>query len=162
MTAQRIAIFASVLIVVACAAVATVNAFSDPYAVRRAELEQRIEDIPPPPDSVDAPLQANYSKWQRSIETRPALWDSLFPPAAAKPQPLDAAKEVQGITVLRGSSGSGANARVRLATGDNPRGRMYKVGEEVKPGVVVKEVTGNSVVFLVTKGSQSGTHSLPR
>jgi hypothetical protein len=151
-----------VLTVAASATGIVLNAVNKPYAVRQTALAARLQEVLSAPPSEAEAFQADYAQWKSTIEGRAGVWDSLVPPPAPKVAPPDPGKEMAGISVLKGSAGSGVNAKVRLSAPGNERGKMFKVGDAVTPNVTVKEVTANQIIFDVKVGGQTVTHPLPR
>jgi hypothetical protein len=159
---SRISIAVAALALIVSAAGIVLNFVRDPFDPNRAELEERLKEIPSASAAPESAFKADYDTWKKNVDGRKNLWDALVARPVAKAAPPDPSKEMEGITVLPGSSGSGANARVRLASPANPRGRMYKVGESVTPNVTVKGVEPKSIAFDVKVGGQVVPFSMPR
>lgn len=158
MNLPRVMILVGIVSVAASAVSVTANLVRDPFQANRESLEQRLEEIDPAPEDTSPAFDPDADKWMKTIAGRPALWDSLTPKAVAAAKPVNVAAAMSGIRILPGSSGD----RVRLATPDQPRGRMFQAGDSVKPNVVILQVDKDSVVFQITEGSQTVQHRINR
>lgn len=162
MMQSRMVIAVSVLAIVASAAGIGMNTVNNPYAARRVELATRLQEVSSADSSEAETFKADYAQWKSTVDNRASVWDSLVPPPAPKVAPPDPSKEMSGISVLKGSSGKGPTAKVRLASPGNERGKMFKTGDAVTPNVTIKEVTDSQIIFEVKVGGQTVTHPLPR
>lgn len=157
MRLQRLIALLGLLVVVGSAAAIALNIVQDPLAVRRVALEQRIDEIQPPTDTPEAE-KSGYAEWQRTIMSRPALWDSLTPPPPPPVKKINPKQDIQGFRILPGST----KDRVRLSKNAADRGSMYKVGDLVSETVTVEAINPGEVVFRVSREGQTASVALKR
>ena len=124
------------------------GAVRDPFAANREYLEQRLASVPPETRE-DRKVVWPWADWEKSIISRPDMWQALVPEPPPPPPPKPPEPErpkmdemLKDVTPTR----RGMGAKVRIITAQNPRGDYYQVGDNIN-GCVIDEVTKTEVVF---------------
>lgn len=143
-----------------------INALGDPLADRRAELRERLAQVP---NSIQVPDPEGwqFDKWQESLARKPGLWDALVPlppeppPAPPPPpKPPDLKEILKGVRPTRQQIGG---KKLKLITPEDPKGVWVAVGEQVK-GCTLQSFDKERVTFALfwTQGNKEITYSIPR
>ncbi len=142
------------------------NALGDPLAGKRAELQERLAQVPKSIQVPD-PEGWQFDKWQESLARKPGLWDALIPepppppPAPpAPPKPPDLKEMLAGVRPTRQQIGG---KKLKLITPENPKGAWVNIGEQVK-GCTLQSFDKMQVTFSLfwTQGNKELTYSIPR
>ena len=159
------------LLTIACAAAIALSAVlvayrtaANPVQAQRAQL---AADLAAVEGGWEPPARAagrSPEELQQIVLAQAALWRGLVEAPPPPPKPFDMDGAMKGITPTRRSMGSGENMAVRIETPAAPRGEYYGVGDVVggTPGIVVKEIGRDYVVFSKTHEGKEYVKRLPR
>ena len=133
---------------------------SNPVAVRRSLLNERLS-ITAPPDETAA-KQDDYATLENAIGAKPALWKPLIVRPQQQTPPPDLEKLLGEVAIGSGQIGSGNSVRIKILTSKADRRGQWVTKGDVVNGLTVQEITETEVVFSLVQGDKEYTTTLPR
>ena len=132
----------------------------NPMRAKRESLSMEIAKIEPVEVPFDKP-NWDFTKWQQSVASKPALWDSLVAPPVPPPPPPEPPPDVNAMAKDLSFGRQQVGNKAKMTKAQDPKGSFVAVGDKVN-GLTIKEITKTGVVLSLEWKGQELTVSVPR